>query len=147
MSQENNNVHDIHENGTDQISDKMTKKEFNKNEKVKPLISQIRAVAITAYILILINVVVMVVTSQYGLIVDILIILGLSLGIHLVKSRVCAIILLVYSLGNIIYISISREQLAGYWIALVAIGAVSATFKYGKAWKEYTVSGKLPEKK
>lgn len=68
---------------------------------------------------------------------DAFIILGLSLGIHIGKSRVCAIIVLIYSIINCIYASVLTGRPGGYLILIAGIYATIYTFKARKEYKDY----------
>lgn len=77
-------------------------------------------------------------------IVDALLLVGLGLWLHLGKSRVCAILILSYSLLNMAgsYLMIGRMQ--GIMILLAGIASVQATFKYHGLWNRYRKTGQLP---
>ena len=73
--------------------------------------------------------------------VDFSIILGLTLGIHLGKSRVCAIILTCYAAINMIYMLIMFGTLGGWLIAVGAVYALVITFMYQSSWKRFQQTG------
>lgn len=68
---------------------------------------------------------------------DAFLLLGLALGIHIGKSRVCAVIVLVYSILNCLYALISTGKMSGYLIIIAGIYATIYTFKARKEYKEY----------
>jgi len=78
--------------------------------------------------------------NPYGLI-DCALIVICSLLIHLLQSRVAAIILTAYAALNVIVVTIQTGRLGGWWIAVVGIYAIIYTFKFQKAWKEYKNGG------
>lgn len=123
---------------------RMSKAEFYKQPALKKNRANINACAIITYICaactFLINIVL--VNNVSGML-DVCLLLGLGLGIHLGKSRVCAIILLVYAGINAIYTIVLTGRLGGYLIIICGIYAVIETFKLQKAWKEYELTGRL----
>ena len=79
----------------------------------------------------------------FGLL-DVFILLGLGLGIHLGKSRVCSIITCVYACFNLIYMIIAEGTPGGTLIVIASILAIIYTFKYQGAWEKYQRTGMLP---
>lgn len=73
--------------------------------------------------------------------VDFSIILGLTLGIHLAKSRVCAIILTCYAGINMLYMIITMGMLGGWLIVVGAVYALIITFMYQNSWKRFQQTG------
>ena len=122
----------------------MSKAEFYKQPALKKNRSNITACAVVAYFCAACTFIVNVVLAHniFGM-VDVCLLLGLGLGIHLGKSRVCAIILLVYAGINTIYILLTAGRFGGYLILLCGIYAVIETFKIQKAWKEYELTGRV----
>lgn len=112
----------------------LTKKEFYKHPNVASVRSQIVGAGIFCYISAALSLV------FAGSIIDALLILGLGLGIHLGKSRVCAIILTVYAVFNMI-VTLLEGTLSGWLILLAGIYAIIYTFKYQSAWEEYQKTG------
>lgn len=124
---------------------KLSKKEFLHHPNLKKCSSNITASAITLYICAGISLILyVIVLGNFFSIVDVLLVLGLALGIHLAQSRVCAIIVLAYSVFNAIYMSVQTGRRAGTLIVIAAIYAVIATFQFQKAWSEYKRTGILP---
>lgn len=78
-------------------------------------------------------------SSGAGL-VDAFILVGFGLWIQLGYSRVGSIISLVYSILNMIYMTVSTGKLSGYLILIAAVGSVIYTFKAAKAFKQYKES-------
>ena len=100
-----------------------------KQAKTSGIISYVCA-ALTALITIVVG------GNVYG-IVDVILLLAFGLGVHLKKSRVCAILLLIYAVINVVVTLISTGKFQGYLILLAGIYAVVSTFKIDKSWKEY----------
>ncbi len=78
-----------------------------------------------------------VISGSWLSIIDFLILLVLGLFIHLKQSKVCAILLAVYSVVNVIISKIAFGKFQGWLIVLAGIFAVTSTFRLDKAWKEY----------
>lgn len=76
--------------------------------------------------------------------VDVALVLGLALGLHLAQSRACGVIITVYSIINVIYMTILTGQPSGYLITIGAIGAMICAFQFHKAWDDYQRTGILP---
>ena len=68
---------------------------------------------------------------------DAFLLLGLALGIHIGKSRACAVIVLVYSILNCLYALIATGKMSGYLIIIAGVYATIYTFKARKEYKEY----------
>ena len=77
------------------------------------------------------------VTKNPYMFLDVVILLVLGLFIHLKQSKACAIILLLYSIFNVVYLLITTGKFQGYLILIAAIYAVTSAFKLDKAWKAY----------
>ena len=80
----------------------------------------IRTYGIIGYILAGINLILAIAFVPLG-IIDVLWITGLSLGIHLGKSRVCAIIFLILGIISCGLATVQNGSLSGYWIPLLGI--------------------------
>mgnify|MGYP001033615569 FL=1 len=122
----------------------MTKKEFYKHPNLKKTTGSIKSSAIILYICGALSLVLGIIGGNLMVIIDIVIVVGLGLGIQLAQSRVCALIILAYSIFNTVYMLISTGRAGGYLILLAAIYAVIATFQFQKAWKNYQQTGMLP---
>ena len=75
------------------------------------------------------------------ILLDVAIMAGLGLGIHLKQSKGCAIALLIYSVVSCVLTIISTGKVSGWLIIIAGIYAVSATFKLDKQWKQYRQQG------
>lgn len=95
---------------------------------------EINSIGIIGYVLAGINLLAAVFTNIF-ILLDVLLILGLSLGIHIGKSRICAILLCAYGAYNVIFAIIQTGKPAGYLILLLGICAV---IQFHKARKQYT---------
>ena len=124
---------------------KLTKAEFTGLPAMKTCKSNIVTCGIVLYILGAINIGIQVFTGNLP--VDGIILILLGLGIHLAKSRVCAILCTIYGAFNVIYMVATTGRVAGWWILLVAIYALIYTFKYNSAWSKYQKDGTLPVEK
>lgn len=63
--------------------------------------------------------------------------LALSLLIHLLKSRVASILLLVYAVSSIIIVLVSAGMFSGWLVAIAAVMGIAGSFAAAKEWKEY----------
>ncbi len=81
--------------------------------------------------------------NAYALI-DVAILVTLSLLIHLVRSRVASIILLVYALYNVVLMVINTGKFAGWWGLLAGILAVVGSFQCVKEWTTYQARSQTP---
>lgn len=124
-------------NGMQGSQTPLTKKEFYNHPNVASLKSQIRGAGIFCYFSAGLSLV------FAGSIIDALLILGLGLGIHLGRSRVCAIILTIYSVFNMIIMILLKGTLTGWLILLAGIYGIIYTFKYQSAWAEYQKTGAI----
>ena len=115
-----------------------TKKEFlnlPENKKVK---SEIKTAGIICYICAGITLLASFATNTFPLsLLDVAILVGLGLGIHLAHSRVCAIILTIYAASSMIIGIIQTGRPSGYLVLIAGIFAVIYTFKAEKLWKQY----------
>lgn len=123
---------------------RMTKKEFNECANIKTITKNITASAIIAYVIGVVTFIVNVVLAGNAAgILDVLIVVGLGLGVHLAKSRVCAVIIAAYSIFNCIYMLMLTGRPGGWLIIVCGVYAVIYTFKYQKAWKKYQQTGQI----
>lgn len=122
----------------------MTKKEFYKHPNLKKTTASIKSSAIILYVCGALSLVLGFIAGNMLVILDIAIVVGFGLGIQLAQSRVCALLILAYSIFNTISVYITTGAFGGYLILLAAIYAVIATFQFQKAWKEYQKTGMLP---
>ncbi len=123
---------------------RMTKEEFNQCANIKPITKNITIAAIITYVVGVISLITNVILGGniFGL-VDVIIVIGLGAGIHIAKSRACAVVLLVYSVVNMIYMLLLAGMPGGWLILVCGIYAAIYTFKYQNAWQRYQQTGKL----
>ena len=124
---------------------KLTKAEFLGLSTMKSCKSNIVSCGIALYILGVINIGLQIFWGVLPLDGIFLILFGL--GIHLGKSRVCAILCTVFSVINMAYMAVTFGRITGWWILLVGIYAIIYTFKFHSAWSKYQKDGTLPVEK
>ena len=123
----------------------MKKSEFIKLPAMKKIRQSWKGVWIAGYVVIGINVLLSFLWGQPGIFVDIFIMLGLNLGIHLAFNRGCAIALLCYSLLNCIIMTVMMGTFSGWYIIALGVWAIKATFDFHKQWNIYSTTGVIPE--
>ena len=74
--------------------------------------------------------------SLYSLI-DVAIVLTLCLFVHLLRSRVASILLLVYALASMISMLVNSGVFGGWLVLAAGISAVVGSFQCVKEWKTY----------
>ena len=102
------------------------------------------ASSVIIYICVGINLLLIAFLHTYTSLIDVAIMLGLGLAIHLAQSRVCSILLCVYGVINTIYVFLSSGTFGGWLILVAAIYAIVATFQYQSVWNKYSKSGQIP---
>ena len=123
----------------------MTKREFLKTPEMKKVCANITACATLGYAIAVGSAVVNIVKSQnYSVIYDAVFIIAVSLLIHLLQSRVAAILLGVYSVFNIAVMFYMTGKPGGVIVLAISVYAIIYTFKFQKAWKEYKNSATVP---
>lgn len=124
----------------------MNKKEFYKHPNMSKVRKEIIACGVVWYVLAGFNFLIQIVYLQYipGLL-DVALMLGLGLGVHLGKSRVCAIILTAYAVFNTVILLMAGGG-NGALILIAAIFSLVYTFKFQNAWKRYQKTGVIPAK-
>ena len=120
----------------------MTRLEYLKSPDMTPIRKNINSCAIIGYVIAALSIVLnlFVYNNPYGLI-DCALIVICSLLIHLLQSRVAAIILTAYAALNVIVVTIQTGRLGGWWIALVGVYAIIYTFKFQSSWKKVKENG------
>lgn len=121
----------------------MTKSQYWKTAVAKNVKSQVITAAVFAYISAAMTLILGVLTGNFLVIIDVLLVLGLGLGVHLGKSRACAIILTVYFILNKILQWATGEFSGIYMAVIFIIGFVMGivgTFAFQKQWKAYQAS-------
>ena len=123
-----------------QVPQGMSKHDFYHSPLCKKYRGNIIASSVIIYICVGINLLLIAFTS----LIDVAIMLGLGLAIHLAQSRVCSILLCVYGVINTIYVFLSSGTFGGWLILVAAIYAIVATFQYQSVWNKYSKSGQIP---
>lgn len=111
----------------------VSKGEYRRKYTPKSFRKQIMIVSILCYVFAAINLVLAFV-DPWGL-VDVAIQLGLALGIHIAKSKGCAIAMIVYGAINVVLVLLSGSFGGWLWLA-IGIGATVAINKVDKRYKE-----------
>ena len=117
--------------------EQLSKKQFYAQCASKKDKGNIRAAAILGYICAGATLLLGVLMQNYFIIIDVAIILGLSLGIHLAQSRVCAVLILIYSLINVIFSLLATGQISGWWLIIVGVCGIIGTFDFHKNYQNY----------
>lgn len=118
----------------------MTKSQFWKTAVAKNVKSQVITAAVFAYISAAMTLILGLITGNFLVIIDVLLVLGLGLGVQLGKSRACAIILTVYFILNKILQWAGGEFSGIYMAVIFIIGfvmGITGTFAFQKQWKAY----------
>ena len=68
---------------------------------------------------------------------DVIIVLTLSLLVHLLRSRIASILLLVYALISVITSLVNYGVFSGWLVLAAGISAVVGSFQCVKEWKTY----------
>ena len=119
----------------------MTRYQFFKSPKMKQIRNILRGCAIWCYISGVITGMMKIFYGYaYNALIENFLIIALGLLIHLLQSRVAAIILAVYTVINCIIMTFRMGELTAHYLILFGIFAVINTFKFQKAWKEYQQS-------
>ena len=119
--------------------------EFFKHPSMKKCKGSITSAAIILYacagLTLLLNVVL---AQRVTAFLDIILLIGLGIGIQLGKSRICAVVATVYGVINVIVLFMMTGKISGWWILVAGIIAITATFQYHSAWKRYQNTGAFP---
>ena len=127
---------------TSTITRDISFKEFYQKHCSDSVKKNIKGAAITLYVCSAITLLVSFAATALGVDImaaalDAFLLLGLALGIHIGKSRACAVIVLVYSILNCLYALISTGKMSGYLIIIAGVYATIYTFKARKEYKDY----------
>ena len=112
----------------------VSKREYFKNYAPASLRKELRNMAIVGYVLAGILAIVGIFLNWISLI-DMVILLGLTLGMHLGRSKGCAIAILVYAIANCILGIILTGTLGGWGIVALGIGALNVFKKADKLYE------------
>ena len=115
----------------------MTRWEFFKSPKMSAISKNIFTCAVLGYVLSGLTLYLNVIKSGlYSSIPTVVVLLACSLLIHLLQSRVAAIVMTAYSVPHIYITSIANGKLSGWWVVFIGVYAIIMTFKFQKAWQE-----------
>ena len=115
----------------------MTRWEFFKSSKMSTISKNIFTCAVLGYVLSGLTLYLNVIKNGlYSSIPTVVVLLACSLLIHLLQSRVAAIVLTAYSVLHIYITSIANGKLSGWWVVFIGVYAIIMTFKFQKAWQE-----------
>lgn len=116
----------------------MSRREYFKNYGDKKDRKYMNVLCIVIYVLVGVAAVNgVIIQGNIFAILDFLLILGLTLGIHLAYSRGCAIALTVYGGFNVVALFIMLQRLVGYWWLVVGICALVRLNKMYKDYKNF----------
>ena len=115
----------------------ITKKEYIKHYAGDNFKRNLRNVAIVGYVAAGLNLLVALLSNVYALI-DVVIILGVTLGMHLGKSKGCAVALLIYSIYAMVSSVIYTGSLGGSLLLAMGIMAVRTFNRAEKRYKKLT---------
>lgn len=127
-------TYEQYDSGYSRIPAGCTLKDYRKNYASEPLKKSIKTWSIVAYILVGVNVLLALLVNPLALI-DSALLLGLTLGIHLGKSKGCAIALLVYAIYNTVITLISSGSIGGWWWIVAAVSFLSTFKKIDEEYK------------
>lgn len=122
----------------------LSKNQFYKLHADKRDKRNIQAAAIMGYICAAATLLLGVLVQNYFVLIDVVVILGLALGVQLAQNRACAVIFLVYGIINVILNYIATGKVSGWWLVLVGIYAIDGTFKLHKAYQKYLAGASEP---
>lgn len=114
----------------------ITKSEFCRTYAPDKVRKNIKGSAILCYFSAVVTAVVGILFSPLML-VDAAIVLVLGLAIHLKQSRVCAVLLLVYSLISCLSVMLQTGRPGSWLIILAGVFAVMNTFKLEKEYRAF----------
>ena len=123
----------------------ISRKEFVNLPQLHNIKTQIISSVVTLYICIALNVILIFTgyLSTVGLF-DVAIMLISAIGIQITYNKAFGIIMLAYSIINVLIFLFVYGQLGGYLILVAGIIGFISTYKFDKAYNEYRYSGKLP---
>lgn len=113
------------------------KREYYKNYAGDTFRRQLKSSAIMCYICAGLTALVAILLNPLSLL-DAAIVLGLGLGMHLGKSKVCAYLILIYSALSTLITLVATGTFGGWLLILAGVFAVSTFSKADKRYKELT---------
>lgn len=120
----------------------LSQTEFYRHQVMGSVRTNITICAIMLYISGVSNVIINATLGHHGMLyyMDSITILALALGIHICRSRVCAVIIAVYAALN----AIVSSGIGGFVLIWAAVLAVKGTFEFQGEWKRYKQNGSYP---
>ncbi len=116
----------------------VTKKEYIAKYAPQNLKKNIKSAAIVCYVCVGISAIAsFALLKNPWMLIDVAIYLGLTLGMHLGNSKICAILLLVFSILECAYSVYQFGTPAGWWLIIAAVSAVSTFNKLGKEYNKF----------
>lgn len=119
----------------------ITKKEYIKNYADEKMIKDIKKAAIVGYVCSGITAVLGLVMVNIGIIVEVLIMIGLLLGMHLGRKKWCAMTYLIIAILDCVVSMVFTGSPSGWLIIVAGIWAVSTFNKIDKAYKVFKDNG------
>lgn len=114
---------------------KLSRKEFICGYAPRDIKNAIRGAAITCYVCAALTIASSVFLNPWG-IIDALLLAGLALGMHLAYSRVCAILVLILSIIEVVASLVTGDTPPIIWL-IAGIAAVVSFSKAEKRYKQY----------
>ena len=115
----------------------MTRREFYKSPQMRVISRQIFSCATIGYVMagavLFLDVIK---NGDYASILNVVVLLACSLLIHLLQSRVAAIVLTAYSALLVLITHTINGQYSGWWVVLIGVYAIIFTFKFQNAWQQ-----------
>ena len=124
---------------------RLTRKEFVNLPQMNNVKNQLFASIGIIYFCVVLNIVlVFLAWLPYTAFLDIVILLVTGIGIHLTYNKIFGIIILVYSILDVLLFLIVYGQFGGWLILVAGILGFMSTMKFDKAWGEYVNTGRIP---
>lgn len=116
----------------------VTKKEYIAKYAPANLKKNIKSAAIVCYVCVGISAIAsFAILKNPLMLIDVAIYLGLTLGMHLGNSKVCAILLLIFSIIECVFSVIEFGAPSGWWLIIAGVSAVSTFNKLGKEYNKF----------
>lgn len=125
--------------------ERLSKRAFCAQYASKQDRANINGAGIVAYLCAAISLIFGLVQQNYGVIFDVVLVVGLGLGVHLAKSRVCSILLLIYGCINTLVYLLTTGRVGGWWLIIVGIYGIKATFHLHKEYQQFLADGIIPQ--
>ncbi|MBQ9608093.1 MAG: hypothetical protein IJV15_01450 [Lachnospiraceae bacterium] len=123
----------------------LTRKEFLNLPQMQSIKSSISSTVVMIYVCVALNIVLIIAgLSSLVALFDVAIMLVSAIGIQRTYSNLFGIIMLVYSIINVLVFLVVAGRLGGYLILAAGILGFVSTSKFNKAYNEYISSGKIP---